>query len=94
MDETLSKQCDPSDRLVAAGTTTGFDGLVQVFAPLSTWTSYGTFGTVEKCQKELDRLSAIRSGVPLLEKAFTHSGCVADNDPRLKEGGEEPFLEK
>ena len=69
-------------------------GLYNVFAPLSTWTRYGTFGTVEKCQKELARLSATRSGVPLLEKAFTHSGCVADNDSRLKEGGEEPFLEK
>ena len=72
----------------------GSNGTYNVFAPLSTWTRYGTFGTVEKCQKELARLSAIRSGVPLLEKAFTHSGCIADNDPRLEEGGEEPFLEK
>ena len=45
-------------------------------------------------RKELARLSTIRSGFPLLEKAFTYSGCVADNDSRLKEGGEEPFLEK
>jgi hypothetical protein len=44
--------------------------------------------------KELARLSAIRSAIPFLENAFTHSGCIADNDPRLEEGGEEPFLEK
>jgi hypothetical protein len=68
-------------------------GSYNVFAPLSMWTNYGTFDTVEKCEKELARLSAVRSGFPMLEKAFTDSGCVADNDPRLKEG-EEPFLEK
>jgi hypothetical protein len=43
-------------------------GSYNVFAALSTWTSYGTFGTVEKCQKELARLSAIRSGVPFARK--------------------------
>jgi hypothetical protein len=41
----------------------GSNGTYNVFAPLSTWTSYGTFDTVEKCQKELARLSAIRSGL-------------------------------
>jgi hypothetical protein len=70
----------------------GSNGTYNVFAPLSMWTSSGTLDTVEKCRKELARLPAIRSGFPLLEKAFTHSGCAADNDPGLKEG-EEPFLE-